>query len=82
MMQLCLHRQGHTDKITLITDPTSLNQEEGGADVALGEAYLDDPHLPEMSVTSADKKDTGQRTAPSSERRGRQELHCQLKYGK
>ena len=42
--------------------------------MALGEASLDDPHLPEMSVTSADKKDTGQETAPSSERRGRQEL--------
>ena len=74
MMQLCQPCQGHTDKITLKVEPTLLNQEERGADVALGEASLDDPKLPEMSVSSADKKDTGQETAPSSERRGRQEL--------
>ena len=68
--------QGHTDKITLITEPTSLSQEEGARARTWpwGEASLDDPHLPEMSITSADKKDTGQSTAPSSERRGRQEL--------
>ena len=60
----------------LKVEPTSLNQEERGADVAVavGEAYLDNFTFPEMSVTSADKKDTGQETAPSSERRGRQEL--------
>ena len=31
MMQLCQPCQGHTDKITLKVEPTSLNQEERGA---------------------------------------------------
>ena len=73
LFQTC---QGPADKMALTAEPTSLYQEESGVvvDMAMVEASLDDSHWPEMSVSSADKKDIGQRIAPSGERRGRQEL--------
>ncbi|CAB1413790.1 unnamed protein product [Pleuronectes platessa] len=72
--------KSQADKITLIAEPSSLNQEERGADVAVGEASLDNPKFPKMSVSSAEEKDTGQRNAPAARGRGDKNFHCRLNF--